>query len=173
VLQKRDRAPFVNGFLHLSVWDQDGDKVFVVDTQGKARRMFPVPHAAHGKWVCYFGESQGKLHYMTQEKVDADERKFKLSIWVLQGYDTKEWVLKHTVDTQEVFGEDFKVLGIHRDFNVVFLTLPLRRKLVAYGMSNKKVTVIATFDDQRELGQLETDRYVPLFQESSVLTYKH
>jgi hypothetical protein len=67
----------------------------------------------------------------------------------------------------EVFGEEFEVFDIHQDFNVVFLTLPLRRKLVAYGMSNKKVTVIATFDDQRELGQLETDRYVPLFQESS------
>uniref|UniRef100_K4A2Y2 F-box associated domain-containing protein n=1 Tax=Setaria italica TaxID=4555 RepID=K4A2Y2_SETIT len=127
----------------------------------------------------YFGESQGHLHYMTQEIVEAHERKYKLSIWVLQDYDTKEWVLKHTVDTHKVFGEDscvgstseFEVVDIHQDCNVVFLTPPLRGKLVAYGMSNKEVSVIATFDDQKLLSG--TARYVPCFWKSPVLTNKH
>jgi hypothetical protein len=159
VMRHFDRAPFVNGFLHLLVWEQDQMKIVVVDVQGKARRMVPVPHAADtGRWMCCFGKSQGKLHYMTREKVDAHER---VSIWVLQEYDTKEWVLKHIVDTHEVFGEEFKVFDIHEDCNVVFLTQSLRHKLVAYSMNNKEVTDIATLDDQRCL--LGTVHYVPCF----------
>jgi hypothetical protein len=46
-------------------------------------------------WIfSYFGQSQGRLHYMTQEILDTNEGKYKLSIWVLQDYDTQEWVLK-------------------------------------------------------------------------------
>jgi hypothetical protein len=172
-------SPFVNGFLHLLVWDQDQMKILAVDVQGKARRMIPLPHVADWSWMYYFGESQGNLHYMAPEIVDEH---YKLSIWVLQGYDTKEWVLKHTVDTHEVIKKDscvdstpeFEVVNIHQDCNVVFLTQPLEgnAKLVAsYGMSNKEVSVIATFDDQKWLSN--TARYVPCFRESPVLTNKH
>jgi hypothetical protein len=78
------RCPFVNGFLHLPVWDDDEMKLVALDVQGKSRRMIQVPHVAEaGCCMCYFGESQGKLHYMTQEVVgDAAEGKYKLSVWV-------------------------------------------------------------------------------------------
>jgi hypothetical protein len=127
-----------------------------------------------------FGESQGHLHYMSQEVVDTDEGKYKLSIWVLQDYDTEEWVFKHTVDTHEVFGKyncagkscvKFVVVDIHQDRDVVFFTQPLRNKLVAYDMSNKEVTVIINLDDQKVLWC--TVRYVPFFRKSPVLTNMH
>nr|TKW30916.1 hypothetical protein SEVIR_2G070000v2 [Setaria viridis] len=69
------RCPFINGFLNLLVWDDDEMKIVALDVQGKSRRMIPVPH-----------------------KVDTHEGKYKLSIWALQDYDTKEWVLKHNVE---------------------------------------------------------------------------
>jgi hypothetical protein len=169
---------FVNGFLHVLVCDQNQIKIVAVDVQGKAKRIIPLPHVADGSWIRYLGESQGHLHYMTEEKVDAH---YKLSIWVLQSYRTNEWVLKHTVYTHEVFKKnscvhstsEFEVVNIHQDCNVVFLTQPLEgnAKLVAYGVSNKEVSVIATFDDQNWLSN--TARYVPCFRESPVLTNKH
>ena len=59
-------------------------------------------------------------------------------------------MLKGTVNTHEVFGEDscidgnsepeFEVVDMHQDCNVVFFTRPLQRStLVAYDMDSKKV----------------------------------
>ncbi|CAN6165423.1 unnamed protein product [Urochloa humidicola] len=140
------RCPFVNGFLHLVVLDQDQiRKIVALDVQGKARRMIPVLYMDDGRcWMCYFGESQGKLHYMTQELLDARERKSKFSIWVLQDYGAQEWVLKGTVNTNEVFGEnsgrggtegfelveDVEVVDTHQHHNVIFFTHSLDCRFV-------------------------------------------
>ncbi|CAL5066664.1 unnamed protein product [Urochloa decumbens] len=135
-------CPFINGFLHFMVWDQDETKIVALDEQGKGRRMIPVPHVAEmGPSICYFGESQGKLHFMTEEILyDDHEYKYKLFIWVLQDYSAQEWVLKGTVNSHEVFGEnsakegsmEFEVVGIHQDRNVVFFTHPSGHKLTVY-----------------------------------------
>ncbi|CAN6213391.1 unnamed protein product [Urochloa humidicola] len=137
------RCPFVNGFLHLIVLGRDDImKIVSVDVQGKARRMIPVPYVADGR--CYFGESQGQLHYVTREVLNALERKFKLSIWVLQDYGAQEWVVKGTVNTNEVFGEntgggiperfhvvqDVGVVDIHQHRNVVFFNHYLAHRRV-------------------------------------------
>ena len=117
--------------------------------------------------MCYFGESQGQLHYMSQ---NGSKGKYNLSVWALQDYDAQEWVLKATVNTYEVFGEDscidgnsepeFEVVDMHQDCNVVFFTHPLQRStLVAYDMDSKEVSVIATLDDGTNLRG--TARYVP------------
>ncbi|CAN6197146.1 unnamed protein product [Urochloa humidicola] len=131
------RYPFVNGFLHLIVLDQDQIKIVALDVEGKARRMIPVPHVADWRrWMCYFGESQGQLHYMTQEMFYAHGRKYKFSIWVLKDYDAQDWALKGTVNTNVFFGEnngrggtegfrvveDIEVAEIHQHRNVVFFT---------------------------------------------------
>ena len=93
-------------------------KIAAVDVQGRARRRIPVPP---GHWCMrYFGESQGQLHYMSQ---NGSKGKYNLSVWALQDYDAQEWVLKATVNTYEVFGEDscidgtseFEVVDIHQD----------------------------------------------------------
>jgi hypothetical protein len=87
----------------------------------------------------------------------------------LEDYDTKEWVLKNTANTHEVFGQDscmdstseFEVVDIHQDRNAVFFTHPLEHKLVAYDMDSEAVSVIATIEDQ--MGLIGTPRYVPCF----------
>ncbi|KAG2632231.1 hypothetical protein PVAP13_2NG077246 [Panicum virgatum] len=168
IAHPHSRCPFINGFLHLLVLDQDQMKIAVVDVQGRARGMIPVP-PGH-QWMCYFGESQGQLHYMSQEILDDGEGKYNLSVWALEDYDAQEWVLKGTVSTYEVFGEDscinctaepeFEVVDIHQDCNVVFLTHPLERSnMVAYDMDSKEVSIISTLDDGKEL--MGTARYVP------------
>ncbi|CAL5078861.1 unnamed protein product [Urochloa decumbens] len=161
-------CPFVNGFLHLIVLDQDQIKIVALDVQGKARRMIPVPHLhARSSWMRYFGESQGQLHYITQKTLDAHEKEYKLSIWVLQDYDAQKWVLKGTVNSHEVFGEKsgrggkgFEVVGIHQHRNVVFFT-HLGHKLMAYNMDRKELSTIATFYYKEWL--VATARYVPCF----------
>ena len=105
-----------------------------------------------------------------QEILDDGEGKYSLSVWALEDYDAQEWVLKGTVNTHEVFGEDscidgnsepeFEVVDMHQDCNVVFFTHPLQRStLVAYDMDSKEVSVIATLDDGTNLRG--TARYVP------------
>ncbi|RLN35476.1 hypothetical protein C2845_PM03G22220 [Panicum miliaceum] len=111
---------------------------------------------------------RGQLHYMSQEMLDDGEGKFNLSVWALEDYDAHEWVLKGTVNTHEVFGEDsctdgtseFEVVDIHQDCDVVFFTHPLERSnLVADDMDSEDVSMIATLGDGKEL--MGTARYVP------------
>ncbi|CAD6337472.1 unnamed protein product [Miscanthus lutarioriparius] len=173
------RCAFVNGFLHLIVWGPDRQHILVVDIQGEARRMITVPGMADGNQThnitCYLGQSQGHLHCVTVES--ADENNDKLSIWVLQNYDTQEWVLKNTMDLDsfDVFGEtedlnEFQVVDIHQDCNVVFF-LQESCKLTTYDMDRKEVSVIATFKDRKD--PCDFARYVPYFSESSDLTNKY
>ena len=170
---------FVNGFLHVIVSCSDLQHILVVDVQGKARRLITVPGMADGRhrhtYVWYLGQSQGHLHCVTLESADKDND--KLSKWVLQDYDTQEWVLKNTVDLNslDVFGEtrdlsEFKVVDIHQDCNVVFF-LQESCKLTAYDMDHKEVSVIATFKDHKD--PCDFARYVPYFLESPDLTNKH
>jgi hypothetical protein len=90
MLSRRDpECAFVNGFLHFIVGDSDQHQIVAVDVQGKARRVITVPGVADGRHrYCYLGQSQGCLHYMTQEMSDDHEDRYKLSIWALQDYDT-------------------------------------------------------------------------------------
>ena len=170
---------FVNGFLHVIVSCSDLQHILVVDVQGKARRLITVPGMADGRhrhtYVWYLGQSQGHLHYVTLESADKDND--KLSTWVLQDYDTQEWVLKNTMDLNslDVFGEtrdlsEFKVVDIHQDCNVVFF-LQESCKLTAYDMDRKEASVVATFKEDKD--QCDFARYVPYFLESPDLTNKH
>jgi hypothetical protein len=169
---------FVNGFLHLIVWGPDRQHILVVDIQGKARRIVTVPGMADGSQrdniTCYLGQSQGHLHCVTIES--ADKNNDKLSTWVLQDYDTQEWVLKSTVNSLDVFGEtgvrpEYQVVDIHQDYNVLFFFHQLTRELKAYDMDRKEVSVIATFQAYKLRGDFA--RYVPYFSESPALTNKH
>jgi hypothetical protein len=173
MLSRRDpECAFVNGFLHFIVGDSDQHQIVAVDVQGKARRVITVPGVADGRHrYCYLGQSQGFLHCMTQEMFDDHEDRYKLSIWVLQDYDT-QWVLKDTVSSMEIFGQLTSnilhfIVGIHRDRNVVFFQ-SLRSNLIAYDMDHKEVSVIATFEVLKK--PLRFAHYVPCFSESPALT---
>ena len=144
-------------------------------------RIITIPAAAEGRrWKSkgYIGHSQGRLHYIKYE-VDAHdcENCYELSIWVLQDYDRQEWLLKDTVSFLKLSGKksctgrmsDFSVVAIHQDCNVVFIIQPWKR-LIAYDMDCKEVSVIATFEHESRGAGIAP--YVPYFLESQALANK-
>lgn len=126
----------------------------------------------------YIGQSQGFLHCITKRSLGFYEESYELFIWVLQDYDTQEWVLKDIVSSVLLFGEKFprsvvldsEVAGIHLDCNVVFFTSYCNRKLIAYDMDRKEVSVINTY---KHIDRLRIVRYVPCFSESPALSNRH
>ncbi|CAL5090939.1 unnamed protein product [Urochloa decumbens] len=178
---KGPQHAYVNGTLHLIVRDQGQDQIVALDVQGKTKRIITLPAVAEGrrwKFIGYICQSQGRLHYINND-VNAHGRKksYELSIWVLQDYDTQEWVLKHTVSFLKLFGKlsctsgrsDFFVVAIHQDCNVIFILQPSNR-LIAYDMDHKQVSVIATFEHKNWDATIAS--YIPYFSESLTLTNK-
>uniref|UniRef100_A0A0A8Y0J6 Uncharacterized protein n=1 Tax=Arundo donax TaxID=35708 RepID=A0A0A8Y0J6_ARUDO len=144
------RRAFSNGVLHFIVSDKD--QIAAVDAQGVTQKLIPVPAMAEGeRWPepGYVAQSQGRLHYINQRS-DA-----QLFIWVLEDYDTQEWVVKHSVSLLELLGKkrhthrkkDFRVVTMHPDGNVVYIVQNWNRKLISYGMDHKLLSVIDTLKD--------------------------
>ncbi|CAL5009078.1 unnamed protein product [Urochloa decumbens] len=175
------RRAFVNGLLHLIVFNLDDDKIVAVDVQGKTQRIITVPAPTERRrwnFPGYIGQSQGLLHYINLDFDDLHpEQCHKMYIWVLQGYDTREWALKDTVSFLELFGKksctgtilDCDVVAVHQDCNVVFFLQSNR--LIAYDMDRKEVTVVATFENEIWVDGIAP--CVPNFTESPVLRNKH
>ena len=73
-----------------------------------------------------------------------------LSIWILEGYGTSKWTLKHTVNTLQLFGlnniglgseaanADYRVIAVHLEWNLILL-VGEDSTLMAYDMSRRKV----------------------------------
>ena len=84
-------------------------------------------------------------------------------MWKLKDYGTDNWILKHVVDTKDLFGhmnikvgsklcdEEYKVITVHPEWNFIFL-VGKDRTLIAYDMDCRNVNVIhalsSTFIDQ-------------------------
>lgn len=165
---------FVNGMLHLIALN---GKIVAVDGEGKTWKTIPVPQnrdsclGVNGRG--FVGQSQGRLHYMNVYEQDP----FKLSVWVLEDYDTEEWILKHSVSALQLFGEmscqfedDYYVVTIHPDCNVIFFVEGWDQKLLYYEMDRNEVRIVCILGDDCEIPYIP---YVPLFMESSVLADKH
>ncbi|KAM0910830.1 hypothetical protein ACQ4PT_013893 [Festuca glaucescens] len=177
------------GMLHLLGWlhpmNHNEDAVLVaVDVEGQVWKTIRVPSGglSFGK----IGLSQGCLHYATTPfaVVDRDNNNIKkkkkkqkeeedtslatkiASVWCMKDYDSKEWVLKHTIsdyELQSITTVNYKVAAIHPDCDTIFL-------------DSCDVDTLASFDMQRRkfhhILQLEKNRawqfvpYVPLFSDS-------
>lgn len=173
------RHAFVNGMLHLMIWDEDldQDQILVVDVKGKTQRVIPVPTVGvvgEGVWCLqnsdYIAQSQGRLHYFSEVFDLYSEQGYQM--WVLQDYDLQEWVFKDHVSCLKL-GETRcieRVVAIHQNCNVVFFLQ--NRKLIAYDMESKEVSVFATSDNQILHWSIAAP-YVPCFSESPVLANKH
>ena len=89
---------FLTAILHFHFSDDDSDKsvcLAAVDTNGETLTKIRVPGGInHG----YIQQSQGYLHY-TNLKKDEDSDVHRLLVYVLKDYGTKEWTLKHSVET--------------------------------------------------------------------------
>ncbi|CAL4904934.1 unnamed protein product [Urochloa decumbens] len=168
-------SALVNRMLHFSVTGVGtGQKlIFAIDGQGRECRFIsgPEKHAD----VAFVGQSQGRLHYMTQHR-DSTSEMTKLSIWVLQDYDAEEWVLKHSVTFLQLFGRmncdvefDYKVVAIHPDRNLIFFVQRWDLKLKSYDMDSKEVCTLRILG----FGPQNIVPYVPYFAESSTLAKMH
>ena len=84
----------------------------------------------------------------------------KLSIWILEDYDTNnKWTLKHTICLCKLFGKTKKQMGyfdfescyttviVHPEWNLVFFVgvgFGVERAVIAYNKDSRKVHVIPT-----------------------------
>ncbi|CAL4904937.1 unnamed protein product [Urochloa decumbens] len=167
-------AAFVNGMLHLSATSfvrcqADQELIVAVDGEGKKCRIMhgPEKHAD----VAFVGQSQGRLHFMNQHSDNAE-----LSIWVLEDYDAREWVLKHSVAFLQLFGRmscrvhsDYSVIAIHPDRNLIFFLQHWGLELKSYDMDSQEVCTLCTVG----AGRQNIVPYVPYFAESPALASKH
>ena len=173
---------YVNGMLYavLSV----GDQIAVMDVEGNARKIIPVPFQEGDEFrPCsdYVGQSQGRLHLiyhadLGHDEISPEQQSNELFIWVLEDYDTEEWVLKDTVSSLKLFGSmspgttnDFEVVAVHPDHNLVFLIQHYKDELISYNMDSKVVCRLCTLDP----GYVPIFPYVPYFSELPALENKH
>jgi len=176
VPHKSSGCAILNGMLHFIISDQH--QIAIVDVQGVTKRIIPLPMRNNRN--CWLGpgcvaQSQGRLHYINKARNNA-----QLVIWVLEDYDTQEWVLKHTVSWAHMFGKDilladFEVVAIHPDCNMVFIFLSWGRKLISYDIKHKEVRGLYAFEcGIKYYGQYKRfTPYVPCFLESAALTNKY
>jgi hypothetical protein len=133
-----------------------------VDTEGETWTNFGVPGG--GLIEGFIQGSQGCLHYAN---FYGDEGNVvRLQVYVLGNEESKEWILKHTVETSYVFGGidvtldwDFKWVGIHPQCNSIFFTGGWDTSFMRYNMDNQKVKVIRNLKD----GNPPYLPYVPLY----------
>ncbi|XP_047057146.1 F-box protein At5g07610-like [Lolium rigidum] len=109
--------------------------------------------------------SQGCLHYANFYG-DEYNAVVRLKVYVLENDESKEWILKHTVETSYVFGGvdvtlgwDFRWVGIHPQCNSIFFTGGWDTSFMRYNMDNQKVKVIRNLND----GNPPYLPYVPLY----------
>jgi hypothetical protein len=151
-----ESSVFLRGKLYLSAYNF---MVVVVDLEENNLRYIytHVYVIAEGTHAIYL--SEGQLHLA--HKGDSE-----LSTWILEG---ENWTLKHNVSYVQLFGEvyssienDYNIISIHRERNVVFIVCGPEKLLISYDMDCWELRV---------MHQLEWDctapyiPYVPLFSE--------
>ncbi|XP_022680380.1 uncharacterized protein LOC111256462 [Setaria italica] len=96
-------SAFVNGMVHFAVYNNEKhhEMIVTVDGEGKISRM--IRWSEERGSLAFVGGSQGHLHCIS-DYWNTDRKERSLSIWVLEDYDTEEWVLKHSVNLLQVFG---------------------------------------------------------------------
>jgi len=168
---------YANGMLYAVLYK--GDQIAVMDVEGNTRKIIPVPFQEGDEFrPCsdYVGQSQGRLHLIYHAdlghyEISPEQQNNKLFIWVLEDYDTEEWVLKDTVSFLKLFGQTingFEVVAIHPDQNLVFLQ-HFNRELISYNMDSKEVCHLCTLGT----GYRSITPYVPYCKELSTLENKH
>ncbi|CAN6213366.1 unnamed protein product [Urochloa humidicola] len=191
-IQPGTGAAVANGCLHLAV-DTDGtstaaaapNNLVAVDEEGNTRRIIPLPRreVEEKDWHSVFvARSQGRIHYLMCVRPPhgwlSEEHPLKMLVWVLEDYDSGEWVLKHTVGFPELFDGrvacqfrvEYSVVAVHPDGNWVFFVRHWDRKLVAYDMDRREVIFVADLGDGGEVGDELPTPYVPLYSECAALT---
>jgi hypothetical protein len=165
---------FLNGYLHFQADDrEDSTCLAVVDTEGETWMNFGVP--AGGLIDGFIQRSQDRLHYANFQRYE-DGAVISLVVYVLEDYESKEWILKHSVETSCLFGGieyclvggyDYSIDGgfdwvaIDPECNLIFFTIGWENKFMCYNMDCRQVKMISKLVD----GKPPYLPYVPLYEE--------
>jgi hypothetical protein len=158
---------FLNGHLYFHALGSGLSKCLAaVDTQGETWTNFGVP--GDGLIESFIQCSQGRLHYANFYR-DEDNAVVRLAVYVLENCESKEWILKHTVETSFLFGGidvhlngwDFNWVGIHPECNSIFFTVGMDGTFMCYNMDRRQVKVIRNL----KAGMMPYLPYVPLYGE--------
>ncbi|XBH97624.1 hypothetical protein VPH35_127274 [Triticum aestivum] len=158
-IARDSKSAFVNGFLHLITAE---DAVVAVDVEGTTWRVIPMPDDPDAPAIDpaygFIDLSQGRLYLANTDQHD----KYRLSIWVLEDYDSQVWVLKHSVTYMHLFGvkyahhgSQYHIVGLHPQQNMIFLVYGHDKKLMSYGIDCGKVQLI------QDLGHDSVRPYLP------------
>ncbi|RCV19572.1 hypothetical protein SETIT_3G396500v2 [Setaria italica] len=167
-------SAFVSGMLHFSVtnFDTHQEQIVAVDGEGKRCRIIVGPEKSCD--AVFIGQSKGCLHYLSR-RTDSTSKMTELSIWVLQEYNTEDWVLKHRVTFLQLFGrmscrdQDYNVVAIHPDRDLIFFLQHWDLQLKSYDMDSKEVCTLRIL----RVGPQHIFPYVPYFAESTAVACKH
>uniref|UniRef100_A0A453CR06 F-box domain-containing protein n=1 Tax=Aegilops tauschii subsp. strangulata TaxID=200361 RepID=A0A453CR06_AEGTS len=170
---------FFQGMLHLYGLlypvNTDYDAVLVaVDMEGKVWKTIGVPSG--GLSFGLIGVSQRCLHYAATPLAPDDKKKKKkrkkktdedtTTVWYMKDYDSKEWVLKHSVSYDELrsmTGGEYRVAAFHPDCDTIFLDSFDADTLSSYDMQHRKFHRIRSLRKNKAAIFLP---YVPLFSDS-------
>uniref|UniRef100_A0ACD5X698 Uncharacterized protein n=1 Tax=Avena sativa TaxID=4498 RepID=A0ACD5X698_AVESA len=147
------RSVFFGGLLHLvgrlnlnPISTDEGSALLVVDMEGKAWKTIRLPN---GFSNCAIGLSQGCLYYASTTRAHVrnnnnkktNVRATEITLWCLENYDSKEWVLKHSASIDEplgITGAQWRVFAIHPDCLTIFLVPWGGDALASYDISRRK-----------------------------------
>ncbi|XBI13025.1 hypothetical protein VPH35_139820 [Triticum aestivum] len=118
----------------------------------------------------FIQQSQGRLHYANFQR-GADGGVLPLIVYVLESYQSKEWTLKHNVETSCILGgtdyciDGFDWIVIQPECNLIFFALGQDLKFMCYNMDRRQVKVICNLEDVKPPHL----PYVPLYAELEAL----
>ncbi|XP_051198341.1 F-box protein At5g07610-like [Lolium perenne] len=163
---------FLSGYLHFQADRRElSPGLAVVDTEGETWMDLAVPDG--GLIDGFIQRSQDRLHYAS---FHVDGAVIRLVVYVLENYESKEWILKHSVETSCLFGGieyclvggmdysmdgGFDWVAIDPECNLLFFTIGWENKLMCYSMDRRQVKMISKLVD----GKPPYLPYVPLYAE--------
>ncbi|XBI04980.1 hypothetical protein VPH35_133190 [Triticum aestivum] len=118
----------------------------------------------------FIQRSQGRLHYASFQR-DKNGVAIRFVVYVLENYQGEPWILKHSIETSNIFGwrdlyldGHFDFIAIHPKCDLVFI-IAGGITFMCYNMDNRQVNVISYLPGAKQLFL----PYVPLFTESQSL----
>uniref|UniRef100_A0ACD5XF88 Uncharacterized protein n=1 Tax=Avena sativa TaxID=4498 RepID=A0ACD5XF88_AVESA len=165
------KGVFLNGILHMSTFD---NMLVAVDVEGNNWWIIHPPTTLYyrdGPGDGIF-QSQGSLYFASSTAGS------ELSVWVLEDYSTENWTLKHNVSHLQLFrteysflADDFTIISIHLDNNLIFIVAGDERTLMSYDMDTMEQRFICQLGSDCQVQWCGLDvktpylPYVPLFSE--------
>ncbi|RLN19238.1 hypothetical protein C2845_PM02G22330 [Panicum miliaceum] len=119
--------------------------------------------------LAFIGQSQGRLYYINMRVGDTS----KLSVWILDDYDSGEWIFKYNISTAQISGEknlmferDYALIAIHPESNLIFFVCRCKDMLISYDMDRGKVCVSNLKEHLCDRPFLPYLPYVPFLKDS-------